>query len=65
MRRFMFQGKVENPRPQVIRETVRLLRKQLKPHGIDIETVFGKGYIMNIENKAKLKAFILNDDEAG
>jgi len=64
MRRFMFQGKVENRDHSLSRETSSS-SEEIKKHGIDIETVFGRGYIMNIENKAKLKAFILNDDEAG
>jgi DNA-binding response OmpR family regulator len=51
--------KGSKPKPQVIREAIRVVRKQLKPHGIDIENVFGKGYIMNNENKAKLRELIL------
>ena len=47
------------PKVQVIREAIRVVRKQLKPHGIDIATVFGRGYIIHNENKIKLRALIL------
>ena len=47
------------PQPKVIREAIRVVRKQLKPHGIHIMTVFGRGYEMNNENKAKLRESIL------
>ena len=46
-------------RPQVIRNTIRLIRKQLNPHGIDIENVFGGNYITIPKSKSKLKTFIL------
>jgi DNA-binding response OmpR family regulator len=46
------------PEPKAIRETLRVIRKKLKPHGIYIGTVFNQGYIMNDENKAKLRKLI-------
>ena len=46
-------------RPQVVRNTIRLLRKQLKPLGIDIENIFGRGYFVDTQNKAKLRGLIL------
>jgi DNA-binding winged helix-turn-helix (wHTH) protein len=32
------------PDPKILREMLRLIRRQLKPHAIEIKTVFGKGY---------------------
>jgi DNA-binding response OmpR family regulator len=45
------------PDPKILREIIRLIRKQLKPHGIDISFV-GKGYTMSDANKAKLNTLI-------
>jgi Fe2+ or Zn2+ uptake regulation protein len=46
------------PDPKILREMLRLIRRQLSPHAIEIKTVFGKGYTMPRESKAKLKEFI-------
>ena len=46
------------PDPKVLRETVRVIRKQLRPHGIEIKTVFGKGYTMPRASKAKLTELV-------
>jgi DNA-binding response OmpR family regulator len=46
------------PDPKVLREIIRLIRKQLKPHSIEIIFV-GKGYTMSNVDKAKLNALIL------
>jgi DNA-binding winged helix-turn-helix (wHTH) protein len=43
------------PDPKILRETLRVIRKQLRPHGIEIKTVFGRGYTIPSESKAKLK----------
>jgi biotin operon repressor len=43
------------PDPKILRETIRVVRKQLRPHGIEIKTEFGKGYTMPRESKAKLR----------
>ena len=43
------------PDPKILRETIRVVRKQLRPHGIEIKTEFGKGYTMTRESKAKLR----------
>src|SRR5216683_1851030 len=48
------------PDPKTLRETLRVIRKQLRPHGIEIKTMFGKGYTMPRESKAKLKMLIRN-----
>jgi DNA-binding winged helix-turn-helix (wHTH) protein len=47
------------PDLQVFRETLRVIRNQLRPHRIDIQTVFGKGYIMPSESKSKLRGLII------
>jgi len=43
------------PDPKILRETIRVVRKQLKPHGIEIKTEIGRGYTMSRESKAKLR----------
>ena len=45
------------PDPKILREIIRLIRKQLKPHGIEISFV-GKGYTMSDASKAKLNTLI-------
>jgi DNA-binding response OmpR family regulator len=47
------------PDPKILRETLRVTRRQLSPHGIEIKTVFGKGYAIPFESKAKLKELII------
>jgi DNA-binding response OmpR family regulator len=47
------------PDPHIIREMVRVIRKQLKPHEIDIENVRGTGYTMKSESKSKLHRLTL------
>jgi DNA-binding response OmpR family regulator len=46
------------PDPKILREIIRLIRKQLKPHGIEISFV-GKGYTMSNADKAKLNALVV------
>ena len=46
------------PDPKILRETLRVIRKQLRPHGIEIKTVFGRGYTIPRESKAKLKEYL-------
>jgi Fe2+ or Zn2+ uptake regulation protein len=48
------------PYPKILRETLRVIRKQLKPHAIEIKTVFGKGYTMPRESKIKLNELFIN-----
>ena len=43
------------PDPKILRETIRVVRKQLRSHGIEIKTEFGKGYTMPRASKAKLR----------
>jgi DNA-binding response OmpR family regulator len=45
------------PDPKILREIIRLIRKQLKPHGIEISFV-GKGYTMSDASKVKLNTLI-------
>ena len=46
------------PDPKILREIIRLIRKQLKPHGIEISFV-DKGYTMSYTDKTKLNALIV------
>jgi DNA-binding response OmpR family regulator len=46
------------PNPKILRETIRVIRKQLRSHGVEIKTVFGKGYTMPRESKAKLRKLV-------
>jgi len=46
------------PGPKILREIIRLIRKQLKPHEIEIRSVFGKGYTISDTSKAKLNTLI-------
>jgi DNA-binding response OmpR family regulator len=46
------------PDPKILRETIRVVRKQLRSHGVEIKTVFGKGYTMPRESKAKLRKLV-------
>jgi DNA-binding response OmpR family regulator len=48
------------PDPKILREMLRLIRRQLSPHGLEIKTVFGKGYTMTRESKAKLNELFIN-----
>ena len=43
------------PDPKILRETIRVVRKQLRSHGIEIKSEFGKGYTLPRESKAKLR----------
>ena len=47
------------PDPKILREVLYGIRKQLEPLGVEIKTVFGVGYIMPSESKAKLIEFII------
>jgi DNA-binding response OmpR family regulator len=50
------------PDPGILREIIRLIRKQLKPHGIEISFVFGKGYIMSDASKNTLNTLIFRSE---
>jgi DNA-binding winged helix-turn-helix (wHTH) protein len=45
------------PHPKILREIIRLIRKQLKPHGIEISFV-GNGYTLSDSSKDKLNTLI-------
>jgi DNA-binding response OmpR family regulator len=47
------------PDPKILRELLCVVRRQLEPLGIEIETVFGVGYIMPSESKSKLSGLII------
>ena len=50
------------PDPKILREIIRLIRKQLKPHGIEITLVARKGYTMSSVNKDKLNTLIFKSE---
>ena len=50
------------PEPGILREIMRLIRKKLKPYGIEISFVFGKGYTMSDANKDKLNTLIFRSE---
>jgi DNA-binding response OmpR family regulator len=50
------------PDPKILREIIRLIRKQLKPREIEINFVTGKGYTISDANKAKLNALIFKSE---
>jgi DNA-binding response OmpR family regulator len=50
------------PDPKILREIIRLIRKQLKSRGIEISFVAGKGYTMSDANKVKLNALIFKSE---
>ena len=43
------------PDPKIVHETIRVVRKQLRSHGIEIKTEIGRGYTMSRESKVKLR----------
>ena len=51
----LYLSREYKPDPKILRETIRAVRKQLRPHEIKIETLFGKGYTMPRESKARLR----------
>jgi DNA-binding response OmpR family regulator len=54
----LYGSKQYRPDPAIIRETLRVIRKQLKPHGIDIKNVRGKGYTISRKSKIRLRELI-------
>ena len=40
---------------KILRENIRVVRKQMRSYGIEIKTEFGQGYTMPRESKAKLR----------
>lgn len=46
----------DQPCPKIIDVFVCKIRHKLRPHGIEIETVWGYGYSLNAENAAKIRA---------
>lgn len=44
--------------PKIVDVLVCKLRQRLKPHGISIETCWGRGYFLTSEMKEKLKTFV-------
>ena len=47
------------PDPKILRTILFTIRKQLEPLDIEIKTVFGRGYTMSSESKAKLIELII------
>ena len=61
--RALFQAMTPNPeyleRPEkMLRVHISRARKYLKPHGIEVETIWGLGYRMPPESKAKWQALL-------
>jgi DNA-binding response OmpR family regulator len=54
----LYGSKQYKPDAAIIRETLRVIRKQLRPHGIDIKNVRGKGYTIPSRSKIKLRELI-------
>lgn len=50
------------PDPKILREIIRLIRKQLKPHGIEISVLLGEGYTMSAASKARLNTLIFKSE---
>ena len=46
------------PDPKILREIIRLVRRQLKPYGIEINSVFGQGYTISDASRVKLNRLI-------
>jgi DNA-binding response OmpR family regulator len=55
----LYGSKQYKPDAAIIRETLRVIRKQLRPHGIDIKNVRGKGYTIPSKSKIKLRELII------
>ena len=55
----LYGSKQYKPDAAIIRETLRVIRKQLRPHGIDIKNVQGKGYTIPSKSKIKLRELII------
>jgi DNA-binding response OmpR family regulator len=51
------------PDPKILREFLRLIRRQLRPYGIEISLVFDKGYIISDEHKNRLNAIIKKSEK--
>jgi DNA-binding response OmpR family regulator len=47
------------PDPKILRDLLCAIRKQLRPLGIEVKTVFGVGYIMPPESKSKIIELII------
>ena len=47
------------PDPRILREMLRVIRRQLEPLGVEIKTVLGKGYIMPSQSKTKLNELMI------
>ena len=55
----LYGSKQYKPDAAIIRETLRVIRKQLRPHGIGIKNVRGKGYTIPSKSKIKLRELII------
>jgi DNA-binding response OmpR family regulator len=52
----------QTPDPKILREIIHLIRKRLKPHGIEISFVTGKGYTISDANKDKLNTLMFRSE---
>jgi len=51
------------PDPKILRELIRLIRRQLRTYGIEISFLFGKGYIISDEHKVRLNTIIKRSED--
>ena len=55
---FYLSTESHKPDSKIVRENIRVIRKRLRSHGIEIKTVFGKGYAMPCKSKSKLRKLV-------
>jgi len=55
----LYDRRHNKPDPMILREMLCIIRKRLKPHEIEIKTVFGVGYLMPRQSKDKLNELII------
>ena len=50
------------PDPKILDQIIYLIRKKLRPHGIEIKFMIDKGYTMSDANKAKLDILMFKSE---
>ncbi len=58
------RGADEEPEPKIINVYICKIRKKLKPFGVEITSVSGRGYLLSQEDKAKVAAYLAASSEA-
>lgn len=54
----VYSLEMNSPEPQVVHVFLCRIRKRLKPHDIEIHTVWGRGWHMTADDKAKMAALV-------